>query len=73
MLVTSCSLVMSNQNIKVIGDIDAIKRSCKNVTELDLAKNQISSWDEVIKNLIFIYVKNLFLIYFKTKQTVSNM
>ena len=48
MLVTCNSLIMSNQNIIEIGDFEELKRSCYNVTELDLAKNHISSWDEVI-------------------------
>ena len=52
MVVTCNSLIMSNQNIKEIGDLEELKRSCFNVTELDLAKNYISSWDEVI--LIFM-------------------
>jgi hypothetical protein len=51
MVVTCSSLIMSNQNIKEIGKIEELKRSCYNVTELDLAKNYISCWDEVI--LIF--------------------
>jgi hypothetical protein len=46
-VVTTCSLIMSDQNISTIGDSDALKRTCKNVIEMDLAKNQIDSWDEV--------------------------
>jgi hypothetical protein len=38
---------MSNQNITEIGEVDTLKRCCKNVIEMDLAKNQIDSWNEV--------------------------
>lgn len=42
---------MSDQQITTIGDEDACSSCCKNVFELDLAKNSLSSWDEVKKLL----------------------
>lgn len=48
MVITSCSLVMSDQNINEIGDYESLKRSCKNVIELDISRNQVESWDEVL-------------------------
>jgi len=42
---------MSYQHIGTIGDEQMLKRSCKNVIELDLSKNSLHSWDEVRKLL----------------------
>jgi hypothetical protein len=44
---TSVSLVMSDQAISKIGDCEELASSCKNVLELDLAKNELNDWDEV--------------------------
>lgn len=51
---TSVSLVMSDQSISHIGDCEELARSCKNVLELDLAKNELNDWDEVSLILILI-------------------
>jgi hypothetical protein len=56
MVLTSCSLIMSSQNINQIGDFEEFKHSCKNVIELDLSRNKLSSWDEVI----FFFLKFCF-------------
>jgi len=48
---TSISLVMSDQSISNIGDCEELARSCKNVLELDLAKNDLNDWNEVKKLL----------------------
>lgn len=44
---TSVSLVMSDQSISTMGDFEELARSCKNVLELDLAKNDLNDWREV--------------------------
>lgn len=44
---TSVSLVMSDQSINSIGDCDELSKSCRNVLELDLAKNDLNDWNEV--------------------------
>jgi Leucine-rich repeat (LRR) protein len=47
--IRSISLVMSDQNISHVGDCQELANSCKNVQELDLSKNEINDWNEVIK------------------------
>ena len=47
LIMTSVSLVMSDQAISNIGDCEELASSCKNVLELDLAKNELNDWDEV--------------------------
>ncbi len=44
------SLVMNNQCINKVGDYEELENCCKNVFELDLAKNRLTDWNEV--NLI---------------------
>jgi hypothetical protein len=41
------SLVMSNQCINQVGDYEELEKCCKNVFELDLAKNEFTDWNEV--------------------------
>ena len=46
-MITSCSLVMSDLCITHVGDCEELERSCQNVLELDLAKNELGHWNEV--------------------------
>lgn len=38
---------MSDQEIDYVGDAEELEFSCKNVQELDLSKNELTSWIEV--------------------------
>lgn len=50
-IITSVSLVMSDMNIKQVGDLEKLERVCKNVLELDVSKNQFDDWTEIGKIL----------------------
>ena len=46
-MLNSVSVVMSEQNIGHVGDCEELEKSCKNVQELDLSKNEFDDWNEV--------------------------
>jgi hypothetical protein len=41
------SIVLSDKQIKYVGDVGELEKTCVNVQELDLSKNQLSDWTEV--------------------------
>lgn len=54
------SLIMSNKCLNQVGDFEELENCCKNVLELDLAKNEFIDWSEIRK--ILQALKNLRLL-----------
>jgi len=46
-VIASVSIVLNDKQIKYVGDVQELERTCINVQELDLSKNEFSDWDEV--------------------------
>ena len=46
-VIASVSIVLSDKQIKYVGDVGELEKACVNVQELDLSKNQLSDWTEV--------------------------
>jgi len=46
-VIASVSIVLSDKQIKYVGDVGELEKTCVNVQELDLSKNQLSDWTEV--------------------------
>ncbi|KAK6173526.1 hypothetical protein SNE40_016958 [Patella caerulea] len=42
-------LSLTDQQISAAGDVDEIQRMCTNVCELDLTKNHLTDWEEILK------------------------
>jgi hypothetical protein len=65
-VIASVSIVLNDKQIKSVGDEQELEKTCVNVQELDLSKNELSDWNEVFITILF----KLFKLYFYFKQVL---
>ncbi len=65
-MIASVSIVLNDKQIKSVGDEQELEKTCVNVQELDLSKNELSDWNEVFITILF----KLFKLYFYFKQVL---